>query len=137
MTDDNRRANAEFVHQRGQRSGLAERRLVSVAALGPAMPRPVDEQQLGAAIEQGPKRHHLIHEVCTGAVDENDGRQLWIGRRGDMHEMHARPVGDGKRADGRVAALDQPGAGPRDTGQHEHQGKQKVDRGGDDVHAFG
>ena len=138
MADDNRLVDADRIHQRGQRLCLAERRIVFArAAFGPAEPRPVEEQQFGAAFEQRPQRHHLVPEIGAGAVDEDDWRQVGLGRARHMHEVNARAVGDDEVADRRIAALDLPHAKARDPRQHEHQSKQQGDRSGDDVHALG
>ena len=136
MADDDRLADAELVHQRGERSCLAERRLVAGAALGPAMARPVEEQQLGAASSNGLSGTIWSFRLALAPWMKTIGGRSGFGRRRHMHEMHARAVGGRERADRRVAPLDQPGADPRDPGQHEHQGKQEIDRGEDDVHAY-
>ena len=137
MADDDRLLDAERIHQCGERPCLSERRLVLArAALGPAMAGPVEEQQFGAGFEQRPRRHHLVLEIGAGAMDEDDRRQLGRGRRRHMHEVDARPVDGRECADRRIAPLDQPDAGPRHAGQDKHQGKQEIDGGEGDVHAY-
>ena len=137
MADEDRLADAEPLHQRGDRRCLAGRRLVAAAALRPAMAGPVEEQHLGAAFEQGPQRHHLILQIGAGAVDEDDRRQLGIGRRRHVDEMHAacrrhrrscRPADCGARSARRR---------PRAAGEGEDQGQQESERGGEEVHAQG
>ena len=86
--------DAEPIHQCGERRCLAGRRLVAGAALGPAMAGPVEEQHLGAAFEQRPRRHHLVVQIGAGAMDEDERRQLGPAGAGTWTKWMPRAVDD-------------------------------------------
>ncbi len=90
MADDDRLADAALFHQPGDRIGLTIRPGVfRPAALGKAVAGAVDEQHLGAALQQGTEGRHLVQHVAAGAVDEDDGRQICGRACGHEHAVHA------------------------------------------------
>jgi hypothetical protein len=136
VANDDRVPDAEMVHQCCYGSGLAGRRVVVAgAAARPAMARPVEKQQFAAALQKRPERNHLIPEICAGAMDEDDRREIGVFRRGHMDKVQAGAVDLGEAADRRVAALDQPRSDARDADKHQEQREQEGDEGVDQIHA--
>ncbi|MHC2794395.1 hypothetical protein ACVINZ_003407 [Mesorhizobium jarvisii] len=135
MADDDRLPDAEAVHQGSEGIGLRRRILIVAGpAPRPAVTRPVEEQHFGAALEQRPKRQHLIPEIGAGAMDEDDRRQLRIGGGWNVDIMDAGAADVGEFANGWIAALDQPRADAGHADQGKDEREKEGERGGDQVH---
>ena len=134
VSDNDGVLHAQFVHQRGDGVGLTEGGFVGSTAARPAMARAVEKQHLGTAFEKRTERKHLVLEVAARAVDEDQRRQVAVGRAGDVHIVHP---GSGDRHEFTcrgIAALDQPRADAADAGQAEKQGEHKRDECRDEIH---